>query len=307
MAKFNLNDYELVEDRLKKFWKDNPNGRVETEVIHITDDGSCVTVRALCYKDIEDINPVATGIAQETKGQGGFANADAWMENCETSAIGRALANWNYQGSGKKRPSKEEMSKVAKQPATKKPVVQETTTPPSKISEGALKTLVLSMCNDNKDFAMKCYKTTMQRYTMKKSVDSDIGNWSNDEINGFLDLVKDYVDKFTEEFEKRTDNTELDNNLLDVFDGANKLEQSNTDDVVVIGEDMDFSNDDWKAGKEADPMTDAQKGFLETLITQCIDNGQDALAAEAKQYINSDNTSKVTCSDMISKLKNALS
>ena len=163
------------------------------------------------------------------------------------------------------------------------------------------------MCNDNKDFAMKCYKTTMQRYTMKKSVDSDIGNWSNDEINGFLDLVKDYVDKFTEEFEKRTDNTELDNNLLDVFDGANKLEQSNTDDVVVIGEDMDFSNDDWKAGKEADPMTDAQKGFLETLITQCIDNGQDALAAEAKQYINSDNTSKVTCSDMISKLKNALS
>jgi len=67
MAKFNLNDYELVEDRLKKFWKDNPNGRVETEVIHITDDGSCVTVRALCYKDIEDINPVATGIAQETK------------------------------------------------------------------------------------------------------------------------------------------------------------------------------------------------------------------------------------------------
>ena len=127
------------------------------------------------------------------------------------------------------------------------------------------------MCNDNKDFAMKCYKTTMQRYTMKKSVDSDIGNWSNDEINGFLDLVKDYVDKFTEEFEKRTDNTELDNNLLDVFDGANKLKQSNTDDVVVIGEDMDFSNDDWKAGKEADPMTDAQKGFLETLITQCID------------------------------------
>jgi len=229
------------------------------------------------------------------------------MENCETSAIGRALANWNYQGSGKKRPSKEEMSKVAKQPATKKEVVQETTTPPSKISEGALKTLVLSMCNDNKDFAMKCYKTTMQRYTMKKSVDSDIGNWSNDEINGFLDLVKDYVDKFTEEFEKRTDNTELDNNLLDVFDGANKLKQSNTDDVVVIGEDMDFSNDDWKAGKEADPMTDAQKGFLETLITQCIDNGQDALAAEAKQYINSDNTSKVTCSDMISKLKNALS
>ena len=54
------------------------------------------------------------------KRQGGFANADAWMENCETSAIGRALANWNYQGNGKKRPSREEMSKVDKQPSTKK-------------------------------------------------------------------------------------------------------------------------------------------------------------------------------------------
>ena len=35
------------------------------------------------------------------------------MENCETSAIGRALANWKYQGSNKPRPSREEMRKVS--------------------------------------------------------------------------------------------------------------------------------------------------------------------------------------------------
>ena len=69
---------------------------------------------------------------------------------------------------------------------------------------------------------------------------------------------------------------------------------------------MDFSNDDWKAGKDADPMTEAQKGFLEGLINQAIDKGLDALAAEAKQYLNSDNTGKVSCSDWINKLKNAL-
>jgi hypothetical protein len=109
--KFNLNDYEMVEDRLKKFWTDNPNGRIETNVVHITDDGSCVTIKAEVYTDSKVALPVSTGIAQETKGQGGFANADAWMENCETSAIGRALANWKYQGSNKKRPSVEEMSK----------------------------------------------------------------------------------------------------------------------------------------------------------------------------------------------------
>ena len=298
MAKFNLNDYELVEDRLKKFWKDNPNGRVETEVVHITDDGSCVTVRALCYKDIEDVNPVTTGIAQETKGQGGFANADAWMENCETSAIGRALANWNYQGNGKKRPSREEMSKVEKQPSTKKEVVQETTTLPSKITATAVKSLVLSMCNDDKNFAKKCYETSMTRLTMDKSISTDVSEWSNETVDKFMLLVESYVTKFKQEFEDRAGNSEVVNNIIETLGSVEEKESE---------EDMDFSNDDWKAGKEADPMTDAQKGFLETLITQCIDNGKDELAAEAKQYLNSDNTSKVTCSDMISKLKNALS
>ena len=126
MAKFNLDNYETVEDRLKVFWKDNPNARINTEIAHITEDGTCVTIRAEVFKQEEDARPVATGIAQETKGQGGFANADAWMENCETSAIGRALANWKYQGSTKPRPSREEMSKVqVEKKPVKKPTKQE--------------------------------------------------------------------------------------------------------------------------------------------------------------------------------------
>tara|TARA_Y100001973_G_C5078074_1_gene271040 strand:- start:112 stop:786 length:675 start_codon:yes stop_codon:yes gene_type:complete len=118
MAKFNLNDYELVEDRLKKYWKDNPDGKVETDVVHITDDGNCVTIKASVYKNVEGkLTLVATGIAQETKGDG-FANTTSWMENCETSAIGRALANWKYQGSKKARPSREEMAKVQRNSVT---------------------------------------------------------------------------------------------------------------------------------------------------------------------------------------------
>ena len=69
---------------------------------------------------------------------------------------------------------------------------------------------------------------------------------------------------------------------------------------------MDFTNDDWKKGREEEPMTDAQQGFLEGLIKQAIDKGLDELASEAKQYLNSGKTSKVTCSDWINKLKNAL-
>lgn len=121
MAKFNLENYETVEERLKKFWKDYPNGRVETEVVHITDDGTCVTIKSAIYKDINDTHPVATGIAQETKGQGGFANADAWMENCETSSLGRSLSNWMYQGANKPRPSREEMRKSAPKVEVYKP------------------------------------------------------------------------------------------------------------------------------------------------------------------------------------------
>tara|TARA_Y100001937_G_scaffold21637_1_gene30532 strand:- start:227 stop:901 length:675 start_codon:yes stop_codon:yes gene_type:complete len=118
MAKFNLDDYELVEDRLKKYWKDNPDGKVETDVVHITDDGNCVTIKASVFKNVEgELTLVATGIAQETKGDG-FANTTSWMENCETSAIGRALANWKYQGSKKARPSREEMAKVKRNSVT---------------------------------------------------------------------------------------------------------------------------------------------------------------------------------------------
>jgi hypothetical protein len=126
---FNLDNYETVEDRLKKFWSDNPNGRIETHVAKINDEGTMVIVKALVYKDFDDEKAVATGYAQEYKGQGGFANKEAWLENCETSAIGRALANWKYQGSDKARPSKEEMRKSSgsnTQGETIKPTPKET-------------------------------------------------------------------------------------------------------------------------------------------------------------------------------------
>ena len=123
MPKFNLENYETVEERLKKYWEDNPSGMITTSVVHITEDGSCVTIKAKITDDNGRF--VTTGIAQETKGQGGFANTDAWVENCETSAIGRALANWKYQGSNKPRPSAEEMSKVVKEDTPKTPSKKE--------------------------------------------------------------------------------------------------------------------------------------------------------------------------------------
>lgn len=102
-------EYDLVEDRLRKFWQDNPNGRVSTEILYITDDHKSAVFRASIYKDIADDVPVSTGIAQDQHGPKG-ANQTSWIENGSTSAVGRALANWIY--AAKKRPSVTEMQKV---------------------------------------------------------------------------------------------------------------------------------------------------------------------------------------------------
>lgn len=109
MAHFNLDDYETVEERLTKFWKDNPDGRIETKLLEASP--SRFIVGSSVYRKSDDSSPWATGLAEETV-QGRGVNATSALENCETSSIGRALANAGYATKGK-RPTREEMSKVA--------------------------------------------------------------------------------------------------------------------------------------------------------------------------------------------------
>lgn len=105
---FNLEDYDLVEDRLSKYWKDNPDGRIETTLVEST--LQRFIVKASIYRTEVDSQPWTTGYAEETVSTRGV-NSTSALENCETSAIGRALANAGYAAKGK-RPSREEMSKV---------------------------------------------------------------------------------------------------------------------------------------------------------------------------------------------------
>lgn len=109
MAHFNLDDYETVEDRLIKYWKDNPEGRIQTTLLEYS--ASRFIVSAAVFRKAGDTAPWATGLAEETV-QGRGVNATSALENCETSAIGRALANAGYATKGK-RPTREEMAKVA--------------------------------------------------------------------------------------------------------------------------------------------------------------------------------------------------
>jgi len=105
---FNLSEYEPVEVRLEKFIADHKNFRIATELEVV--EATRYIVKAYLYKDSADVIAWATGYAEETVTSRGVNQTSA-LENCETSAIGRALANAGYAPKGK-RPSREEMSKV---------------------------------------------------------------------------------------------------------------------------------------------------------------------------------------------------
>ncbi len=91
---FNLDDYEPVAARHARWLADHPTGRTITCMISAPGADICV-IRAELYLDNVC---VATGYAEEVRGAGNV-NRTSHVENCETSAVGRALANAGYAGS----------------------------------------------------------------------------------------------------------------------------------------------------------------------------------------------------------------
>ena len=186
------------------------------------------------------------------------------------------------------------VEQVVEQPK-KKEVAQEITKSPFSLTEPQLKEMVFSMCNEDKDFAKKCYQTQMTRFKMDKSISDNVGDWSNDNVDKFLKLVEDYVDKFKNEFEKRAGNSEVVNNIIETL--GNVEEKESEEDMA------DIPDGKWKE----DPISDGQKNFINSLIEQAIDAGKDELGAEAKKYLASGEATKGNASAMIDKLKSALS
>ena len=84
-------DYQTVALRVTKFRETHPDWTIKAKIIG---NGEYVTVRATVSDDKG--RTISTGHAEEERGAG--INKTSAVENCETSAVGRALAFFNYPG-----------------------------------------------------------------------------------------------------------------------------------------------------------------------------------------------------------------
>lgn len=114
---FDLQNYETVEERLIRWWQAYPTAQIVTTMVHY--DGKTVVFRA---EGIVDGRVIACGYAEEVHGSSPV-NKTSFVENCETSAIGRMIGNSPIGTKPGARPSRQEMAKVERANAQPQPSI----------------------------------------------------------------------------------------------------------------------------------------------------------------------------------------
>ena len=127
---FNLENYEDVNARIKRFRTAHISGRIETEIVNIDVQHGFVLVKASVYREFEDERASAIDFAFEARSDRGV-NRDFWVENAVTSAIGRAIG---LLMPSDQRPTRQDMEKVERLA----PSVPEKTVWDTHIVEGAV-------------------------------------------------------------------------------------------------------------------------------------------------------------------------
>lgn len=92
MPGFNANDYIPVSERIEKFYAAHSKGRILTAIVEHVQEAGFILMRAEVFREPDDALPAATGHAYEMK-SAGHVQAGSYIEVCETSCVGRALAN----------------------------------------------------------------------------------------------------------------------------------------------------------------------------------------------------------------------
>ena len=159
---FNLDDYEPVASRLDRFLKAHPDARVITDLVHYLSDVAVFKCELWLEGEI-----IATGWAEEVRGQGNV-NKTSHLENCETGAVGRALANAGLSGSDfNKRPSREEMGKVVRMQGDTQ------ITENSNLASDKQLNMIRAVCK-----------------SMGRTVPAGIQGWSKKEASAYIDTLK---------------------------------------------------------------------------------------------------------------------
>tara|TARA_Y100000356_G_C11241618_1_gene281304 strand:+ start:164 stop:1039 length:876 start_codon:yes stop_codon:yes gene_type:complete len=279
MPKFNVDDYVMVEDRIKKFREKHPDGQIKTELVASTPDLQSVIVKAEVYDKVG--NMLGSDLAQDHQGTHNFANEYSWVEVATTSAIGRALFNAGFQKSnGEKKASREEMQKVVnKQEQTKKEVAKITSKSAEKFAEdiGAKKKSVGDQLNDilkemipNKNKMQEIKTKVYNDMTKNTEVNEDVNNWTKKDMDKFLNRVEVALE---------------DEDLVDVVIGSE-----------LKGEDMtDIPSGAW----EQEPPTDKQLKTFNDKVAQATDDGQTELVKKAKDFLASGKATKKNIFDWI--------
>lgn len=112
MATFDLESYATVQERISQFYQDFPNGSIRTFMVRC--EGPEVVFESRIYRTPDEaaMGVYTSGWAREVEGKSPV-NRTSHLENCESSAVGRALANLGY-ATDARRPSRSEMIKVAR-------------------------------------------------------------------------------------------------------------------------------------------------------------------------------------------------
>jgi len=94
--RFNPDEYITVHERIEKFYTKWPQGRILTSIVEHNEETGFILMRAEVFRESDEAMPAATGHAYELR-SAGHVQQGSYVEVCETSAVGRALALLGFE------------------------------------------------------------------------------------------------------------------------------------------------------------------------------------------------------------------